>query len=269
MADRLKYKRSIVSNDAIRQQQQRKKLRRRVFYVFLFIAVNVVFISAAFLMLLKIKSINIEGNDRYSADDILSSLSVSVGENIYKYKANDIETAIKEALPYIADVEVRRKLPSTLELAVEEKIATMYMKVGGENFILSSDLLVLELTDDDNKTAGLTKLIPGNLKRCIVGQYVRFNDMSSFDVLNTLQKSIESQFAKGDIVEIDLGTRFDIWLRYKDNFTVFVGNIDDCEIKMKFLKKIIEQLGNEKTGRIDISNAAKGAFKEGELIKTT
>lgn len=269
MADRLKYKRSIVSNDAIKQQQQRKKLRRRVFYIFLFIAVNIVFLSAAFLMLLKIKNINVAGNNRYSAEDILNTLSVSLGENIYKYKANEIETEIKEALPYIADVEVRRKLPSTIELAVEEKVATMYMEVGGENFILSSDLLVLELTADDIKTAGLTKLIPGNLKRCIVGEYVKFSDMSSFDVLNTLQKNIEAQFSKGDIVEIDFSTRFDIWLRYKDNYSVFVGNIDDCEMKMKFLKKIIEQLGSEKTGRIDISNAAKGAFKEGDLIKTT
>ena len=269
MADRLKYKRSIVSNDAIRQHQQKKKLRRRVFYIFLFIAVNIVFISAAFLMLLKIKNINIEGNNRYSAEDILNSLSVSVGENIYKYKANDIEKEIKVALPYIADVEVRRKLPSTLELAIEEKTATMYIKVGSENFILSSDLLVLEMTDDDSKTIGLTKLIPGNLKRCIVGEFVKFSDSSSFDVLNTLQKNIESQFNKGEIVEIDLSARFDIWLRYKDNYTVFVGKINDCEIKMKFLKKIIEQLGAEKTGRIDISNAAKGAFKEGDLIKTT
>ena len=269
MADRLKYKRSIVSNDAIRGQQQRKKLRRRVFYIFLFIAINIVFISAAFLMLLKIKNIAIEGNNRYSADDILNSLSVSVGENIYKYKANDIETEIKAALPYIADVEVRRKLPSTLELAVEEKAPAMYMAVGNEYFILSSDLLVLEMTDNGNKTAGLTKLIPGNLKRCIVGEYVKFSDISSFDVLNTLQSNIEAQFGKGVIVEIDLSARFDIWLRYKDNYSVFVGNIDDCELKMKFLKKIIEQLGSDKTGRIDISNAAKGAFKEGDLIKTT
>lgn len=269
MADRLKYKRRLVSNQIVKQQQMRKKFRRNAFYVFLFVMITAVFVAVAFIVLLKVRNINVEGNNRYTTDEILSAITVSVGENMYNFDADNLADEVKTALPYISEVKIKRKLPSTLELSVEEKKASMYMSINDEIFILSSDLLVLELTNDESKTEGLTKLIPGNLKRCIVGEHIDFRDSSSFETLGSITAGIDSQFTNGEITEIDMSSRFDIWLKYTDRFTVFVGNSENCELKMKFLKKIIAQIELDKKGRIDISNVARGAFKEGELVKTT
>ena len=269
MADRLKYKRRLVSNEIVKQQQMRKKIRRNFFYVFLFVLITAIFVAVAFIVLLKVRNITVEGNDRYTTDEILSAVTVSVGENMYDFNTEELADEVKIALPYISDIEVRRKLPSTLELSVSEKSALVYMKINNEIFMLSSDLLVLEMTTDTTKTEGLMELIPGNLKRCIVGEKIEFTDTYSLETLNNILNGINKQLTEGEIVEIDMSSRFAIWLKYTDRFSVFVGNSENCELKMKFLKKIISQIETGKKGRIDVSNVAKGAFKEGDLIKTT
>ncbi|HBL85398.1 MAG: hypothetical protein A2Y17_11865 [Clostridiales bacterium GWF2_38_85] len=269
MADRLKYKRKLVSNEIIRRQRDHKKLRRRVFYVSLVVFVNVVFFSLVFLVLLKIRNITTEGNQRYSAEQIIEALPVEKGDNMYNFFTADVENTVKSELPYITSLEITRKLPSTLELSVVEKNASMYIELNSEYFLLSEDLLVLEMTGNREMVNQLPELVSTNIKKCVVGKYIVFRDEATLDVLKILNKTIISNFESGRITEVDVSSRFDIWLRYENRFIIYLGDIQNCDLKIRFLGKIIDELYEDQSGRIDVSNIARGSFKEGVLEKTT
>lgn len=270
MADQLKYKRKIVSNEIIRQQKQRKKTRRRIFNISLFVFINALFISVAFLVLLRVKTITIEGNEKYSSEQIQEILPIDQGDNMYNFFVGDVEKTVKSELPYISTLKITRSLPSTLVLTVTEEPATMFIRIYDDYFLLSKDLLVLEMTDDDTKTIGLPELVSTTVKKCVVGNDIEFRDSTTYGVLKTLEANIEEHIGTENITEIDLTSRFDIWIKYQNRFIVYLGNIEDCDLKMRFLVKIIdEKLYEDQTGRIDISSTEKAYFKEGSLDKMT
>ena len=57
--------------------------------------------------------------------------------------------------------------------------------------------------------------------------------------------------------------RFEIEFWYQDRFSVYIGTVDDAEIKTAFLVKIIEKLYDYR-GHIDISDTREAAFSKFE-----
>lgn len=47
------------------------------------------------------------------------------------------------------------------------------------------------------------------------------------------------------IVSVDMTNRFEIYFWYEDRFYVYMGTVDDAEIKTAFLVKVIEKLGQQ------------------------
>ena len=56
------------------------------------------------------------------------------------------------------------------------------------------------------------------------------------------------------IKEINIKSRFDIRMTYTDRFSIYVGDIEDFDLKIPFLAKIIEELYDDDTGSIDLSD---------------
>ena len=61
------------------------------------------------------------------------------------------------------------------------------------------------------------------------------------------------------IVSVDMTNRFEIYFWYEDRFYVYMGTVDDAEIKTAFLVKVIEMLGNNR-GNIDVSDTREASF---------
>ena len=61
------------------------------------------------------------------------------------------------------------------------------------------------------------------------------------------------------IVSVDMTNRFEIYFWYEDRFYVYMGTVDDAEIKTAFLVKVIEKLGNNR-GNIDVSDTREASF---------
>ena len=60
---------------------------------------------------------------------------------------------------------------------------------------------------------------------------------------------------------IDFTSRFDIAVDYDGRFTVYFGSADDLDIKVRFLVAILNRLGSNEKGTIDLSNAREAAVR--------
>ena len=162
---------------------------------------------------------------------------------------------ITDSMPYVGDVVIKRELPSGISIEVAEKKAVMYTLINGDYYLLSDELTVLSATDKlSGVPSSAIKLVTGTVDRCLVGQTLTFMDTRTYDSVLEMYSVLKENEMDYYIREIDIKSRFDISMQYTDRFDVYIGDMDDFELKIPFLVKVIDELYEEVKGSIDLSS---------------
>ncbi|HPE95575.1 MAG TPA: FtsQ-type POTRA domain-containing protein [Bacillota bacterium] len=262
MSDGESYKRRAVSLETLRSKQLQKNTLRWIFYVIVFLIVCGVFAAVCFGIFFRVSAIDLSGVTHYTYEEICEKLPVSIGDNMYSFKATELESELRADLPYVAEITVSRKLPSTVTITVVEKEPVMYMKVIDSYYLISDTLNVLERTDTAPDPAdGLTEFTTGKLSRCIVGETLRFTDNSTSEAFLSLCRAIENNDLDGKITAISLKSRFDITMTYENRIDVYIGDTSDSDMKMRFLIGIMKQLDENDSGYLDLTDTKEASFR--------
>ena len=207
--------------DAQRRQDKKRK-RRTVFYVILFVMVSLVFIAIATAVFLKVSKVTISGNSRYSDKQIGALVPIAVGDNMFSFDAESIEQAICDKYPYVDSVEIKRDLPTTVEVIVKEEKPYYLSEIAGEQYVLSADLKVLERVEEEQGVdAELTLLSLNNVRRCIVGDELEFVDKRTYDAILSLYENFTANFIDDKVLGVDVRSRFDIYINYDNRFSIY------------------------------------------------
>ncbi len=259
----MERQRFVRKNTAIFDAQRRnekKRTRRIVFYIALFLSISLIFLGVCVVVFLNVETVNVLGTEKYQPEQILEHVPIHLGENIFLFDSDEIEESLKKQLPYIGQVEIERDLPTGVNINVVEEKPFYAATLAGETYLLSSELKVLE--KQKNVTAeelGLTALSLNNVRRCIVGQELEFIDERTEVALNELYASFENHYIEDKIKSVDVRSRFDIYINYDSRFEIYLGNTENIEIKISFLVKIIDELKPNDKGKINLSNYREAA----------
>ena len=252
-----RFRKKNIAIDELQGQQRKKRLRRRIFYLALILLISAAFFAVCVLVFFNVGEIELVGLERCDAAAVREALGVSVGDNMFSFRAGDVESALKKAFPYIASAEVSRGFPTKLTVTVEEEKPAACVEQYGEYFVLSRDLKVLERLTD--KPEGLLFLSTSPTDVCIVGRTAVFADQRVANTIVRLLDALDGSGILDKIVSVDMTNRFEIYFWYEDRFYVYMGTVDDAEIKTAFLVKVIEKLGNNR-GTIDVSDTREASF---------
>ncbi len=253
--------------DDMLNKQRSKELRRKVFYLALFVVILAVAVSVCFLVFFKIKTVQIEGSGRYTEDVILQSLGVKKGNNLYSFDVEEKEKELVHKLPYINGVIIERKLPSTIIVHIKECKPSMYVDLEGDKYLLTDSMQILEYTQDETKLQGLMRIDmePETVARCIVGETLLFTDERTGTVVEEAYSTILSQGLEKRVSAIDANNRFGIYLTIDAGYRVYMGDIGEFSTKLAFADGIIKKLptvpGENASGTIDVSEINKGVFR--------
>ena len=98
----------------------KRKKRREVFYIVtLFLIVIGVFVLL-FSSYLKLKTIDVEGNNQVTKEEILEAGNINNNLRTWSIKDDEIQKNIQEKFEIFKTVSVESKLPSTIKVKVEE-----------------------------------------------------------------------------------------------------------------------------------------------------
>jgi len=165
----------IVFRQIKRDRKVRKKkhyLRR--FLIFLgLIAGIIIFLSSGFFT---VKSIQVEGNHYYADDEVINMANARTGGNIF-WQAGT--SGIRDKLlddPYFAGVEVRRKLPDTLIIQVDERMQIAAISYGDAYIVIDEEGTMLRKTTVDPKLTLLTGLTVSKLN---IGELVEAEEAAT------------------------------------------------------------------------------------------
>ena len=98
---------------------KRKKRRELILIVTLFLIVIAVF-SLLFSNYLKLKTIEVEGNNQITKEEILEAGNINNNLRTWSIKDDDIRNNIQSRFEIFKSVTVQSKLPSTIKVKVEE-----------------------------------------------------------------------------------------------------------------------------------------------------
>lgn len=247
------------------RKSNRGRRRNRGRFGFLYVLLSFLLILAALvagsLVFFRVGSIEVVGNDRYSAQEIIDAAKVEHGDNLFRLNTAKISQALISELPYIRSASVSWDLPDGLIVTVTECQAVACISTESGWYLLDSRGKLLEqggaaFQQQVPKVEGLIPLSPS------VGQHMVVSDSEQFrlDALSGLLTAMEKQNLLANLTYLDLNSNSTVIFGYADRFTVETPLSCDFEYKMRAMQFVIEHLEDNETGLIDLTRDDKSFF---------
>lgn len=245
---------------AKRRNRRRRRGRASFLLRLLSLIIVVAAIVAALTMFFRIDTIVVEGNERYTDEQIIEAAGVQKEQNLVLLNKYNVKQAIFDQLPYVETVVINRKYPDALILTVTECSASAALSGAGGTWLMSDEGKILERTAQIPE--GCVSVTGCELVEPAVGTQAAFSEEDSykFDRLLTLLRAAEEKQLLGMIGSIDLGDGTAITLTYLDRFTVKMPWDADLAYKLENARTVVDVLEANETGTIDLMTDGKASF---------
>ena len=242
---------SLTKRKAIMERQ-----KRHLYIAIFIIAAAIVLLVLVLTLFLKVKTVEAVGSILYSPEEIIEASGIEQGENIITLGSGNIEERLRNELPAIEKVRIRKKLPSTVVLEIEETEEIMFLAVGESYYSLDNNLRVVSRFDtiEGAEMKGLKRVYFPDVTRCIIGEQIVTDDPDIPEMVKQLSESLMKYELFYDITEIDFRDKFDIKLIHGIKYKVKLGNILECDTKLEILCGILKELDPQDVGTIDFSD---------------
>lgn len=238
-----------INNELIQRRRRRKVVKRSI--VFSTLLISLLVILCLKLSYFNVSNIVILNNEIINTEEILELSKINKGTNIFYMDLKNIQTNVLSN-PYILKANVKRKLPNTISIEVQEREAVFYAKNESGNLIIDRLGVVLE-KKDDTSGMNLTNLTGIDFGGAKVGKVIPCDDNRKINFITEITDLIEANTSGIKITSVDLSDFLDIKI-YSNNICIKVGDNSNLENKLNEALNIIvnNKLVNS-IGYIDVS----------------
>lgn len=265
-----------------RHKRRRKRNRGRLGAVFTLLCA-VALVAAATVgatVFFQVETIEVVGNSRYTAEEVVAISEIQIGDNLFRMGTGQIASQIRQQLPYIGEVSIKRRLPSTLTIQVKEWTEAARVEVyqeerteeasdqeqgeentepqvaAGQAWLISASGKLLEPAGEGVEAisvTGLTVLAPqaGSMMAVPKSQQQRL------DTLKEVLHHLDALGLMGKVSAIDLTNSTFLELQYSGNFKAKLPVQGDMAHLLKVLnaavEKTVQNLGEQSKGTMDLT----------------
>ncbi|AKN33986.1 cell division protein FtsQ [Clostridium carboxidivorans P7] len=238
-----------TENELILRRRKRKRIKKilMLFILLLSICITLCLKHPYF----NIKNIEVSGNRNISSKEIVDLSRLFKGNNIFYINVRNGENNILSN-PYISEVQIKRKLPATVQINIKEREALFYNAKDNKYFIVDKNGVVLQ-KKDDIKGMHLVKLDGFDYDKSEIGKVLKNDDKSKIDIVTNLGNIILNSKNTIGVTYIDLNSTIDIKIYFGD-MCVKLGRSDNLDKKVNEALNIINSKGLKGAkGYIDVS----------------
>ena len=255
-------------------RSHRRKRHRMIFRVLccLLVCVAAVFATTIFF---RVSDMQVTGETRYKAEDIIGTSGVQEGDNLFFLHTKTIVQSLENTYPYLDTVQIKRHLPGTLEIAVTERKPLICVKAGDGQYYVDKQGKVLEKITGTPKSsvisvvgAGAKTLQAGQMLESTQDENKGSGKYEKIHAVLELLNLFDSYDMLDNVRSVDITKSFDVKLNYNDSYTIEFGTLDDLEYKIQFLKAILKRDDLPETGIIDLSQGDKAHYRPAETDDT-
>lgn len=218
-----------------------------------FLAIIFAFIYLLFnLETFNLENIQVEGNTKYSDEQIVQNSNLKLGENVFKQLLDSDNKNVN--LPYIANTKLNYLIPDTIVINVEERYPMYialdsstgkYYKIDNEGYLLEE--CELSSKKDELLVEGFT--FGENIK---FGEKINEIYIEKLEIYNSIKNEFENIQIEGSITKVNFSNSLTI-VTLDDKLNIVFANNSNLNYKVSFLKGIMQKNGNNMEGTIDMS----------------
>lgn len=162
------------------------------------------------------------------------------GDNLFRTDIKASEERLSKLMIYADEVEVRRKLPSTLTITVKEAVPKYNLEQNGFYYVVSESGKILESNLAQPK-AGLMLVTGFEIKDTTPNAKLESNDNLKARILTEISENLDSMKFNG-IKKIDLSDRTDIRLDYENRIEIRIGSSLDIPYKLRYTRAVLDSV---------------------------
>lgn len=189
--------------------------------------------------LFDITEVEVLGNEKISKETILSLSGISLGDNLYRNKKEQIQNNIKQEA-YIESVEVKRVLPDKIQLQVKERKATFLLEYASSYFYMNNQGYLLEISSE-MLDVPMIKGCSSPIEELQVGDRLNKEDLARLEVVLRIMEAIDSNGITTKINRIDISDKQNYTLHMEDEKKiVYLGDASHLSSRMLYIKVALE-----------------------------
>ena len=233
---KVEKKKEPGSREAAKKQNGQRHLRRRrrnhaLFYVLLAVFIAGLGIYLSLTMFFTVEEIIVEGNTRYTDEELIDSVGVKLEDNLFKIDVDRAEDKLLSLYSYIEEAEVKRQFPTRVYIIVREAEPFAALEESDGYTLISSSGKVLE--------RALGELPEGlMLVRGISTVLSSEEDLHRLELLREISLEMDKLEMK-DYNFIDLTDTLDIVMICQNRLRIELGNELELSYKLQFVNEVV------------------------------
>lgn len=271
MAGLFKPKPKKQEQSAREKTLKERRARGRALIVFYISAFSAVVIGAVLLCIFvffKVGEVRLTGGGSYREEDILRICAIREGDNLVLLSTKEREAALEYRFPYIERAEIKKHIPSTVEIEITEAVPYFSVKSDAGYLYVSRAGKILEAAQEPYPgSAVVLGCTPDNTA---ISTTITFTEETAGEVFGEINRQLEANDVS-DITSIDMSNQYDITMTYDDRIVFNFGNTNRMKNKMEFGLRMLSQMLSdggitaETRGEIDLTlvpDKNKAFFRE-------
>ena len=212
------------------------------FYIAAFTAVVATAVLLCIFVFFRVEKVTVVGGGSYRQEDILSICNIQDGDNLVLLSTADREKELRYRFPYIENAEIKKKLPSTIEVVITEAEAS-YSVACDAGYLYVSDIgKVLEVSP----TPALGSTVVRGTTPTATGpsQLIGFEEEEIAWIYDEITGQLREKEVE-NITSIDLSNRYDVTMMYDDRIQFKFGNTTGMQSKIAYGIETLNYMINE------------------------
>lgn len=249
----------VVKIKNYKKRAKINKIKRKMLLFFLLVlTVTIVLTYAPFM---KITKINCAGNEKLTSEDIISASKICIGNNIFRVNKNKAINNIK-TIPYIKEVSIKRRLPSTMNITVTENRVYSYINLDNMYIYIDDTGKILEESEIPPETS--CPILSGvKVKTHKVNKVIELKNSNQVKSYADLMKVFGNSNFSDKITLINIENLNDIRVTINNSLEIIIGNTDNLDYKINFLASgAYVNIGDNRSGTLDVSYGSNAVYKE-------
>lgn len=203
----------------------------------------------------QVDEIHATGGGFYSEQQIIDASGVQQGDNLLTLSKAEISGKIRQALPYVASIQVKKTLPDKVLICVEERSVSYAVKdTAGAIWLIGSDGMVL--AKQETPAQEPVQLTGFTIDQPTVGERMvpsGEGGAAQGDLACQFLSLLEKSPVAGQIVSVDVSESLQISCWYGTQYQITFGGADQLEYKLRYLQEVLTKLDSYEAGEIDLS----------------
>lgn len=223
----------------------------------LVIIVTILFVILIFIFhASKVKAINIEGNIRYSNDEIKQIIGINEKTSLLKHRIMSKQVDLKTH-PYIENIDIKYISVNSVLVNVYEKKIISYIPYMGKYLCLDKEGKVIDYVS--KKEAGIPIVKGIAFDSFIIGDKLAIDNDRVFSIILDIYHNINKFKINIDYINFNYAVEENIELEV-DNIVIKFGKSENYNEKFIYLKQAIALIPKGKRGYLDISDTSKEIY---------